>query len=118
MYFIFPFTGLSSSFRGTDQATPLNYRYFMAFFLDTAWWLVFAAAAAASSAVALMKPVKPLFLIAAGTAWGASIAWSAIAWGAISALAAGALSLAFGLLLFLLVLLLTGVKLMAKKRYG
>lgn len=90
----------------------------MSFFLDTSWWLVFAASAAAASFAALMKPVKPLFLIAAGTAWSASIAWSAIAWGGLSALAAGALSLSCGLLLFLLVLLLTGVKLMAKKRYG
>jgi hypothetical protein len=90
----------------------------MAFFLDTAWWLTFAAALAASTLAALMKPPKSLWLLSACAAWTASIVRIALLWGAIASIAAATLSMLWGCLLFLLTLLFSGVKLMAKKRYG
>ncbi|NTV98554.1 MAG: hypothetical protein HGA70_05265 [Chlorobiaceae bacterium] len=90
----------------------------MTFFLDIAWWFIVAAATAATSALALMKPSKPLLILAAVVAWTVSVAWTGMLLGALAALAAAAFSLVWGVILFLLTLLLSGVRMMAKKRYG
>ena len=90
----------------------------MDFLLDSAWWVTFAAILAASSAAALARPLKSARCILACLAWTALLAWTAMMWGILSALASAALSLLWAGLLFLLTLLFSGVKLMAKKRYG
>ncbi|NTW56104.1 MAG: hypothetical protein HGB20_03560 [Chlorobiaceae bacterium] len=90
----------------------------MDFLLDSAWWVTLAAVLAASSAAALARPLKSARCILACLAWTALLAWTAMTQGTVAALASLTLSLLWACLLFLLTLLFSGVKLMAKKRYG
>ncbi|NTW83747.1 MAG: hypothetical protein HGB36_10345 [Chlorobiaceae bacterium] len=90
----------------------------MHFFLEPLWWLLFAFSTTVLSVAALMKPIRITPLVLILLAWGVSVVVTGMTWGIPGALADALLSLVCGLLLLLLSILFSGVKLMAKKRYG
>ncbi len=90
----------------------------MHFFLEPLWWVLFAFSAAFLSVAALMKPVRITALVLIVLAWGVSVGVTGLTSGIPAALADALLSLVCGVLLLLVSILFSGVKLMAKKRYG
>lgn len=90
----------------------------MHFFLEPVWWAMFAFSAAVLSVAALMKPIGIATLFLLLLLWIVSVVVTGMTWGLTGALADALLSLVTGVLLLLLSILFSGVKLMAKKRYG
>ncbi len=90
----------------------------MNFISDTAWWITAAIAIAATSIPSLLKPLKILPMLLVLAVWIAAVTRMAMIAGPLAALAGGGISLLWGLFLMLFTLLFSGVKLMAKKRYG
>jgi len=65
-----------------------------------------------------IKPMRLVYLLLIIALWLATIAWLALSVDVVAALIGAGISLLWGALFFLAIILLTGVKQMAKKRYG
>lgn len=90
----------------------------MTFFFNSSWWITVAAAMALASIPSLLKSLRILPILLILGLWLAAVIFMAVQAGTVAALAGGAISLLWGALLMLLSLLFTGVRQMAKKRYG
>ena len=73
---------------------------------------------ALASIPSLLKSLRILPILLILGLWLAAVIFMAVQAGTVAALAGGAISLLWGALLMLLSLLFTGVRQMAKKRYG
>ncbi|MEI7748607.1 MAG: hypothetical protein WCI81_05990 [Chlorobiaceae bacterium] len=90
----------------------------MTFLSNTTWWITFAAAMVSATLPAFMKSLRRLPLLLIIAVWLAAVISIAITSGVLPAVAGGGISLLWGLLLMLASLLFSGVRQMAKKRYG
>ena len=90
----------------------------LSFFSNTSYWITFAAAMVAATLPALLKSLRLLPMLLILFFWLASIISMALTADILPALAGGGISLLWGLLLMLTSLLFSGVRQMAKKRYG
>ena len=90
----------------------------MTFLSNTTWWITFAIAMAAATLPALLKSMRLLPMLLILALWLAAVTSIAMTSGVLPALAGGGISLLWGFLLMLASLLLSGVRQMAKKRYG
>jgi len=90
----------------------------MHFISDTTWWITVSVAMAATTLPTFLKSLRlfPLLLIA--VLWLAAVISMAMTAGILPALAGTSISLLWGLLLMLVSLLFSGLRQMAKKRYG
>ena len=90
----------------------------MTFLSNTTWWITFAAAMAAATLPALQQSLRLLPVILILLLWLAAVISMAMTAGILPAFTGGGISLLWGLLLMLASLLFSGVRQMAKKRYG
>lgn len=90
----------------------------MTFLSNTTWWITFAAAMVSATLPAFMKSLRRLPMLLLLVLWLAAVISIAITSGVLPAVAGGGISLLWGLLLMLASLLFSGVRQMAKKRYG
>ena len=88
------------------------------FFSDNSGWIAMAVAMAATTLPALLKSLRLLPLLLIIAVWLAAVISIAITSGVLPAVAGGGISLLWCLLLMLASLLFSGVRQMAKKRYG
>ena len=90
----------------------------MTFLSNTIWWITVAAAMAATTLPSLLKSLRLLPMILILALWLAAVISMAMTAGILPALAGGGISLLWGFLFMLISLLFSGVRQMAKKRYG
>ncbi len=90
----------------------------MTFLSNTNWWITLALAMAAATLPSLLKSLRLLFILPILALWFAAVISMAVKTGILAALTGGVISLLWGILLMLTSLLFSGVRQMAKKRYG
>ena len=90
----------------------------MTFFSNNSWWITMGVAMAVATLPALLKSLRLLPMLLIAVLWLAAVTSMAMTAGILPAMAGGGISLLWGFLLMLLSLLFSGVRQMAKKRYG
>ena len=88
------------------------------FLSNSSWWITVALAMVVASIPSVLKPLRMVPLLLIVVFWLVPIINIAVAVGILAALAGGSISLFWGFLLMLISLLFSGVRDMAKKRYG
>ncbi len=90
----------------------------MAFLTDISFWITVVVAITLATIPSFIKPMRLAVLLPIIVLWVATIVWLALSVSVVAALIGAGMSLLWGALFFLAIILLTGVKQMAKKRYG
>ncbi len=90
----------------------------MTFLSNTTWWLTLALATAAATLPLLLKSLRMLFILPILALWFAAVISMGVKTGILAAFIGGVISLLWGFLLMMTSLLFSGVRQMAKKRYG
>ncbi len=90
----------------------------MPFLTDASFLIILVVAIILATIPSFIKPMRLVYLLLIVALWLAAIVWLALSVNAVAALIGAGISLLWGALFFLAIILLTGVKLMAKKRYG
>ena len=89
----------------------------MAFLAESSFWIPVVVAILLATIPTFLKPMRLLILIPILALWLAVIGWLAFSVSALAALIGAGISLIIGVLIFLTMILLTGIKQMAKSRY-